>query len=96
MTNSSFAFKLKYDYKLSILVLPYFLYYLPRVQILQFYKKSAKFVLLTKVRSCYRVKPGGPKKFLLEVKTITKSPGNGIVESVKSGNLDKKGRIIWF
>ena len=32
----------------------------------------------SKVRSCYRVKPGGPKKFLLEVKTITKSPGNGI------------------
>jgi len=34
--------------------------------------------------------------FLLEVKTITKSPGNGICESVKSCNLDKKGRIIWF
>ena len=31
------------------------------------------------------------KKFLLEVKTITKSPGNGIAESVKSCNLHQKG-----
>jgi hypothetical protein len=31
-----------------------------------------------------------PKKKLLEVKTITKSPGNGIAESVKSCNLHKK------
>ena len=49
-----------------------------------------------KVRNCYRVKPGGPKNFLLDVKTITKSPGDGIAASVKSCNLDKKGRIIWF
>ena len=33
---------------------------------------------------------------LLEVKTITKSPGNGIAESVKSCNLHQKGRILWF
>ena len=52
--------------------------------------------ICAKVRSCYRVKPGGPKNFLFQVKTITKSPGNGIVECVKSSNLDKKGRIIWF
>jgi hypothetical protein len=31
-----------------------------------------------------------PKKFILEVKTITKA------ESVKSCNLHKKGRILWF
>ena len=31
------------------------------------------------------------KFFLLEVKTITKSPGNGIAESVKSCNLHQKG-----
>ena len=31
-----------------------------------------------------------PKKILLEVKTITKSPGNEIAESVKSCNLHKK------
>ena len=30
-----------------------------------------------------------PKKFLLGVKTITKSPGNGIAESVKSCSLHK-------
>ena len=36
------------------------------------------------------------KKKLLEVKTITKSLGNGIAESVKSCNLHKKGRILWF
>ena len=36
------------------------------------------------------------KKILLEVKTITKSPGNGFAESVKSCNLHKKGRILWF
>ena len=36
------------------------------------------------------------KIFLLEVKTITKSPGNGIAESVKSRNLHKKGTILWF
>ena len=34
-----------------------------------------------------------PDIFLLEVKTITKSPENGIAESVKSCNLHKKGRI---
>ena len=32
-----------------------------------------------------------PKFFLLQVKTITKSPGNGIAESVKSCNLHQKG-----
>ena len=37
-----------------------------------------------------------PNNFLLEVKTITKLPGNGIAESVKSYNLHKKGRILWF
>ena len=31
------------------------------------------------------------KKLLLQVKTITKSPGNGIAESVKSSNLHQKG-----
>ena len=31
------------------------------------------------------------KFFLLQVKTITKSPGNGIAESVKSCNLHQKG-----
>ena len=31
------------------------------------------------------------KKKLLQVKTITKSPGNGIAESVKSCNLQQKG-----
>ena len=31
------------------------------------------------------------KNFLLQVKTTTKSPGNGIAESVKSCNLHKKG-----
>ena len=36
------------------------------------------------------------KKLLLQVKTITKSPGNGIAESVKSSNLHKKGTILWF
>ena len=36
------------------------------------------------------------KKKLLEVKTITKSLGNGIAESVKSCNLHKMGRILWF
>ena len=30
------------------------------------------------------------KNSLLEVKTITKLPGNGIAESVKSSNLHKK------
>ena len=37
-----------------------------------------------------------PNIFLLEVKTITKLPGNGIAESVKSCNLHQKGRILWF
>ena len=32
-----------------------------------------------------------PKNFLLQVKTITKSPGNGIAESVKPSNLHQKG-----
>ena len=32
-----------------------------------------------------------PKKILLEVKTITKSPGNGIAESVKSCYIHQKG-----
>ena len=32
-----------------------------------------------------------PKTFLLQVKTITKSPGIGIAESVKSCNLHQKG-----
>ena len=32
------------------------------------------------------------KKILLEVKTITNSPGNGTAESVKSCNLQKKGQ----
>ena len=32
-----------------------------------------------------------PKNFILEIKTITKSPGNGIAESVKSCNLHQKG-----
>ena len=32
-----------------------------------------------------------PNTFLLQVKTITKSPGNGIAESVKSCNLHQKG-----
>ena len=44
-------------------------------------KGHSKLILINfaaKVRSCYRVKPGGPKKFLFEVKTITKSPENGI------------------
>ena len=52
-----------------------------------------------KVRSCYGVSitsNQAAKKILLEVKTITKSPGNGIAESVKSCNLHKKGRILWF
>ena len=31
------------------------------------------------------------KKILLQVKTITKSQGNGIAESVKSCNLHQKG-----
>ena len=31
------------------------------------------------------------KKFLLQVKTITKLPRNGIAESVKSCNLHQKG-----
>ena len=31
-----------------------------------------------------------PKIFLLQVKTITKSPGNGIAESVLSCNLHQK------
>ena len=34
-----------------------------------------------------------PNIFLLEVKTITKSPGNGIAESVKSCNLHQKGSL---
>ena len=34
-----------------------------------------------------------PNTFLLEIKTITKPPGNGIAESVKSCNLHKKGRL---
>ena len=33
------------------------------------------------------------KKLLLQVKTITKSPGNGIAESVKSSNLHQKGSL---
>ena len=37
-----------------------------------------------------------PNNFLFEVKTITKLPGNGIAESVKSYNLHKKDRILWF
>jgi hypothetical protein len=32
-----------------------------------------------------------PKTFLLQLKTITKSPGIGIAESVKSCNLHQKG-----
>ena len=44
-----------------------------------------------KARSCYRdvsIPPNpAAQYFLLEVKTITKSPGNGIAESVKSCNL---------
>jgi hypothetical protein len=32
-----------------------------------------------------------PKTFLLQVKTITKLPGIGIAESVKSCNLQQKG-----
>ena len=47
-----------------------------------------------KVRSCYRVSilsnPANQKK-ILQVKKITKLPGNGIAESVKSCNLDQKG-----
>jgi hypothetical protein len=34
--------------------------------------------------------------FLLEVKILTKSPGNVIAESVKSCSLHQKGRILWF
>ena len=52
-----------------------------------------------KVRSCYRVSiPSNPaaQYFFKEVKTITKSPGNGIAESVKSCNLHQEGRILWF
>ena len=60
------------------------------LELRKYFGKIDLLVLFTKVRSCYRVKPGGPKNFLLEVKTITKSPGNGICESVKSCNLDKK------
>ena len=37
-----------------------------------------------------------PKTVLLQVKTITKSPGNGIAESVKSCDLHQKGWILWF
>ena len=36
------------------------------------------------------------KKMLLEVKTITKLPGNGIAESVKSCNLHKKAEFSGF
>ena len=35
-----------------------------------------------------------PNIFLSEVKTTTKSPGNGIAESVKSCNLHQKSRIL--
>ena len=67
-----------------------------------FIPKIAEAVLLLlklitiKVRSCYRVKPGGPNFFLLEVKTIAKSPGNEITESVKSCNLQKKAEFSGF
>ena len=37
-----------------------------------------------------------PKTFLVEVKTITKSPGNGIAESVKTCNLHKKAEFFGF
>jgi hypothetical protein len=50
--------------------------------------------IVTKVRSCYRVSilsNQAAKNFLLQVKTITKSPGIGIAESVKSCNLHQKG-----
>ena len=40
--------------------------------------------------------PAAQYFFLLEVKAITKSPENGIAESVKSCNLNQKGRILWF
>ena len=43
-------------------------------------------------RPCIPSNPAA-QYFLLEVKTITKSPENGIAESVKSCNLHKKGRI---
>ena len=61
--------------------------------------KFGHYNLFTKVRSCYRVSitsNQAAKKILLEVKTITKSPENGIAESVKSCNLHQKGRILWF
>ena len=60
---------------------------------------------ITKVRSCYRVfitSNEATKNVLLEVKTITKSPENGIAESVKSCNLHlhvktrKKFLVAWF
>jgi hypothetical protein len=57
-------------------------------------KRTYRFLNIpAKVRSCYRVSitsNQAAKKNLLEVKTITKSPGNGIAEFVKSCNLQKK------
>ena len=49
---------------------------------------------LSKVRSCYRVSilsNPADQKNLIKSKKITKSPGNGIAEPVKSCNLHQKG-----
>ena len=59
--------------------------------VLEFYARTK---IPTKVKSCYRVSilsnPADQTVFI-EVKTITKSMGNGIAESFKSCNLHQKG-----